>query len=103
MFVLQRSGCCFRTVSLRETPPKASGFGPLPLTVPRVAWVLNQPTTRAFIQTFDKIVRQVRMDNCLEGPKHPRLIAGGAHEVGGSREATARQAITRAPKHKRFN
>ena len=42
-----RSVCCSRTVSLRSTPPTLSR-GPLPLTVPRVAWVLEQAHTRAW-------------------------------------------------------
>ena len=38
---VRRSGSCSRTVSLRLTPPIASD-GPLPLTMPRVACVLEQ-------------------------------------------------------------
>ena len=38
-----------------------------------------------------------RNRDCFEGPKHPRLIAGGAHKrsaVGGMSEAKSREAIS---------
>ncbi len=55
--LIENGGMPLKTVSLRSTPP--SGAGPLPLTLPRVAWVFKGIPPFSIDTTSAEIVRRV--------------------------------------------